>query len=153
MITLDQYFGPHASSPDATPEVREAAGHLLDSVSEILQAAQNDGLDLPVNPATGSLIAGNGNGGFRPSASTVGAPASKHKSGHAVDIHDPKRELARWAWKNKALLEYHGLHIERPEWTPTWLHLQDVPPASGVFAFIPNSSAPLAAKLPEQLTA
>lgn len=153
MITLAQYLGPYANHPDVTREIRSNADLMLDKVSEILQAAQSDGVTLHINPHTGCYVAGNGNGGFRPAGATVGAPASKHKSGHAVDIYDPHRELARWVWKNQSAVEGSGLHIERPEWTPTWLHFQDVAPGSGVFAFIPNASAPLAAKLPEQTAA
>lgn len=153
MITLAQYFGPYDKHPDATREVRESAEGLLEKVSEILQAAEADGVTLLVNHRTGSFVAGEGNGGFRPTSSTVGAPSSKHKSGHAVDVYDPNRELASWVWKNQAIVLGYGLHIERPEWTPSWVHFQDVAPASGVFAFIPNASAPLASKLPEQTVA
>lgn len=150
MITLAQYLGPYANHPDATREVKTNAEGMLDKVSDVLQAAQADGVALNVNPRTGSYVAGEGNGGLRPAASTVGAPQSKHKTGHAVDVYDPNRELASWVWANKDIVERAGLHIERPEWTPSWVHFQDVAPASGVFAFVPNSSAPLASKLPEQ---
>ena len=151
MISLEQYLGPYAN--DATPEINAAAMGLLSKVDEILLGAQSDGVPMPLNPHTGCAISGDGNGGFRGTASTVGADHSQHRKGHAVDIYDPKRELASWVWKNKEVVESQGLHIERPEWTPTWVHFQDVPPASGVFAFIPNASPPLAEKLPEQSVA
>jgi hypothetical protein len=153
MITQEEYFGPYADHPEATDEMRANADDLLPKVNGVLAAAQSDGVTLHVNPKTGSNVAGEGNGGFRPQATATGAAHSKHKTAQAVDVYDPHRELASWAWKNQAILEAAGLHIERPEWTPSWVHMQDVAPASGVFAFIPSSDPPLASKLPEQMVA
>ena len=150
MITLAQYLGPYARSASVTPEIMVNAQALLSAVDGVLQAAKSDGVKLHVNPVTGSFVSGDGNGGFRVPTVAVGAPQSKHKTGHAVDVYDPHRELASWAWRNRPLVANAGLHIERPEWTPTWVHFQNVAPGSGVFAFIPNNNPPLAAKLPEQ---
>jgi hypothetical protein len=153
MITREQYFGPYIGNAEVTPEMEANADGLLGKVNGVLDAAASDGITLHVNPHTGCNVAGDGNGGFRLQATTVGADHSKHKVAHAVDVYDPHRELASWVWTNQAVLEAAGLHIERPEWTPTWVHMQDVPPASGVFAFIPNNNPPLASKLPEQMVA
>jgi hypothetical protein len=43
--------------------------------------------------------------------------------------------------------------MKDPQWTPSWVHLQSVPPASGDRVFIPAASPALAEKLPEQRTA
>lgn len=150
-ITLDNYFGPHAGHPDITPEIRSNASVLLSKVNHLYAMAAADGIDPPANPATGCLISGNGNGGFRPRGSSVGASSSTHKTGHGVDRHDPRRALARWCLQKPHALEYLGLWMEDPRWTPTWLHLQDVPPKSGRLVYIPSQEPPLIAALPEQL--
>lgn len=56
---------------------------------------------------------------------------SKHLSGEAIDISDPKRELQAWCLKNVALLEKIGLWCEHFDDTPNWVHFQIRPPASG----------------------
>ena len=38
--------------------------------------------------------------------------------------------------------------MEDPRWTPTWLHVQTIPPKSGRVVFIPNSSPPLDPSFP-----
>jgi len=150
-ITLAQYLGPY-DDDRITPEVRANAERLLAIINPVLAAAEADGVVLEIDPDTGSHIGGNGNGGVRPLNSPVGAAKSAHKRGTAVDLYDPERKLAAWAWANKARMELLGVRaIERPEWTPSWLHCQSEPVASGVFAFIPNSSPPIADPLPEQV--
>jgi len=150
-LTLTQYLG-HYDDDRITPEVRANAERLLAIVNTALTAAEADGVQLHVNPHTGNYIGGSGNGGVRPPDSPVGAAKSGHKRGTAIDPYDPHRGLAAWSWKNKARLELLGIRaMERPEWTPTWVHWQIEPVASGVFAFIPNSSPPLTDALPEQL--
>lgn len=139
-ITIENYFGSEA----ALSEYRLNAGGLLETVNLVLGLAWSDGIELEINPHTGTLISGNGHGGFRAASVDVGALHSKHRTGQAVDVYDPHRHLAAWAMQNSRLLQNYGLAIERPEWTPTWVHFQNVPPSSGVFAFIPNSSPPLA---------
>lgn len=150
-ITLTQYLGPY-DDDRITPEVRTNAERLVPIVNTVLTAMEADGVQLQTDSDTGCYIGGNGNGGVRPPGSSVGAAKSAHKRGTAIDLYDPERKLAAWAWANKPLLELLGIRgMERPEWTPTWLHLQTEQVASKVFAFIPNSSPPLVAALPEQL--
>jgi hypothetical protein len=40
--------------------------------------------------------------------------------------------------------------MEDPQWTPTWVHLQMVPPGSHRRVYCPSSKPPMVAKLPEQ---
>ena len=148
-ITLADWLGKYLEHPDATSEVRAAAESMLDKVNQLRAAATASGLVLVSNPATGCGVSGNGNGGFRPCDCSVGAAGSRHKDGHAVDSYDPHRTFARWCLQHPAALDRLGLHMEDPRWTPTWTHLQDVPPKSGRRVFIP-SCAPLAPALPEQ---
>lgn len=158
-ITLAQYLGPYANHADATSEKRGTAARLLDKVNAGLALAAADGVVLPINPHTGCHIAGSGNGGFRPllcvdaQGHPIGADGSKHKEGHATDLHDPLRELAAWSLRNKDRLREIGIRcMENPQYTPTWCHWQDVDVRSGVFSFIPSSDAAvLAPALREQM--
>lgn len=145
-LFLTDYFGAHVGI--APSEHYSNASALLSKVNVVLAAFVADGGKLHINPSTGTLVAGSGHGGYRLEDATVGAPKSKHKTGQAVDVYDPKRDLARWVIAHPDLVHQQlGLSIERPEWTPTWVHFQSVPPGSGVFAFIPNSSPALAPAL------
>ena len=62
---------------------------------------------------------------------------SNHLYGRAVDILDTKRELQAWCKANVPLLENIGLWMEDFRYTPNWVHVQIVPPASGNRFFIP----------------
>lgn len=149
MISESEYFGPYAEHPDATAQRRYHATALLDVVNDLLETAAAAGCKLPTNPKTDSQISGNGNGGFRPQESSVGAKNSKHKDGRAVDIFDPKRQFASWCMAHLSELEKRDLYMEDPRWTPTWVHLQDVPPGSGKRVYVP-STAPALSKAPDK---
>jgi hypothetical protein len=112
-ITLEQYLGKYLEHPDCTPGVKGNAIVLLDLVNAGLLLAQGDGVQLRINPITGSLVAGSGNGGFRPDECPIGALASWHKRHYrpgrarelgpaACDVYDPARELVAWSLENKA---------------------------------------------------
>lgn len=147
-ISMADYLGRYQA--ESTSAVRIAAGDLLVAVNELLDLAVADGVPLYANPSTSNLVSGQGNGGFRPPWVRVGAEHSKHRTGHAVDIYDPRRELAAWCVANQDKLVECGLAMEDPRWTPTWVHLQDLLPGSGRHVFIPSSDPPLAAALPGQ---
>lgn len=135
MLTLDQYFGPYCTHPDAGAGKWTAAERMLDKVNQLLDRAKAEGVRLEVNPKTNSLVSGTENGGFRPQSCTVGAPNSKHKQGRAVDVFDPDGDLDNWI--TDGVLEDFGLYRESPGDTPTWCHLQDVAPGSGKRTFKP----------------
>jgi len=145
MITSSQYFGLYADHPDATAERRYHATAMLDVVNDLLEVAAAGGCDLPENPDTGSQVSGQGHGGFRTQDCKVGAKDSQHRNGRAVDVYDPHRQLASWCLAHPQELEKRGLHMEDPRWTPTWVHLQDVPPGSGKLVYIPSTAPALAA--------
>lgn len=63
--------------------------------------------------------------------------ASRHLSGQAVDIYDPKGEFKQWIRMNIELFEELGLYLEDFNHTPTWVHIQITPPRSGKRFFIP----------------
>ena len=93
--------------------------------------------------------------GWRPQplndGTTNAAIYSKHITARACDIRDgPNREFARWCLRHLDYLRDAEVWMEDPRWTPTWVHLQTVPPGSGKRVFIPSSSPPSAAPLPGQ---
>jgi hypothetical protein len=88
-----------------------------------------------MNHKTGTLVAGEKYGGFRPQDCPIGAPHSKHKEGKAVDVYDPHGDLDRWI--TDARLKNAGLAREHPSCTGTWAHLQSEPPPSGHLTFYP----------------
>ena len=65
------------------------------------------------------------------------AMGSSHLYGCAVDIADPKNELANWLSKKSELLMYNGLWMEDPKHTKTWVHLQTYAPKSMKRIFVP----------------
>lgn len=62
---------------------------------------------------------------------------SKHLTGQAVDIADPKGELKKFIKDNEKLMEEIGLWFEDFSATPSWVHMQSVPPKSGKRFFLP----------------
>lgn len=154
-ITLKQYFGPYHGTASVTNEIMVAATGLLVNVNKLVEMAIEDGVDIQINPATGSIISGNGNGGHRPLDCPIGAAASKHKRGHGVDIYDPRAHFAAWCYKNRVKMRQLGLCMERHEWTPTWCHLQDIPPgppgSPWRIDFIPDSTPAKCRPLMEQM--
>ena len=58
------------------------------------------------------------------------AMGSSHLYGAAVDIADPKGELAKWLVANKSKLVECGLWMEDPASTCGWSHLQSYAPRS-----------------------
>lgn len=144
MISLGEYLGPYKAHPDVTPAVLANASDLITRVNRIHQLAEKDGVVFHMNPATKSRISGTGNGGFRPRDTKVGMPLSTHKDGQGLDIYDPQRQFASWCVEHATVLSEHGLHMEDPRWTPTWVHLQSVPPRSGKVVYVPSSTPALA---------
>ena len=135
MISLADYVGPHAASPDWTPERQNAAEVMLDKVNAFLEQAEANGVEIKTNPDTGTCVSGQTYGGFRPQNCPQGAPHSSHKEGRAVDIYDPDGGLDKWI--TDARLEAAGLYREAPSATNGWCHLSDKPPGSGKRTFQP----------------
>lgn len=137
MITVADYFGKWADHPDATDTVVESAEEMLSRVNSLLEVAVHDGVDLQINPATGTYISGQTLGGFRPQDCGQGAPTSSHKVGRGVDIYDPHNALDSWCYLHQDILKHLGLHMEHPDATNTWCHLTDRAPRSGNTCFFP----------------
>ena len=65
------------------------------------------------------------------------APKSHHLTGEACDILDVDGSLKEWVKNNIQLFEDTGLWMEDFSATPTWIHVQIVPPKSKHRFFIP----------------
>lgn len=153
IIPADYYHNSrdHLYAAELTPAIRDNVRELLGRVNLLLTWASQDNIRPAIDAATGTHVAS----GWRPAAindaTANAAAASKHLTGQAVDLRDNgTRDLARWCLRNLDLLEEIGLYMEDPQWTPSWVHLQIVPPGSRRRVYCPSTRAPLAAKLPEQ---
>jgi hypothetical protein len=136
-VTIEQYFGPyHANYATETPEKIANARVLLKRVNSALDMYSVSGGVMSFNPHNRtSFISGHGNGGFRPADCKVGAPRSKHKSASAIDLFDPDGRIKEFF--TEAMLTQFDLYMELPRATPTWAHLQTLPPASKRRIFLP----------------
>lgn len=80
------------------------------------------------------------NSGWRPpavnAATQNSAKSSKHLTGSAIDISDDGR-FSKWLMSSDGLqhMKEIGLWMEHPKDTPTWCHLQIVPPNSKLRIF------------------
>lgn len=137
MISLAQYVGPHATSPDWTEEVIDNANDLLFSCGILELMARDDGVLFPDNPATGSGVSGQTFGGFRPQDCSIGAARSAHKLGMAVDRYDPDGLIDKWCFENQDKLAECNIYIEYPEATKGWSHWTIRAPKSGHRVFYP----------------
>lgn len=129
---------------ELTAEIRNNAELTLRRVNALLALAEAEG-----------IVCDRCASGWRPlavnDATSNSAKKSKHLLGLAIDVRDSaERALARWCLRNLDKLQQIGLWMENPQWTPTWVHLQIVPPASGKRVYIPSIKPPLVAALPEQ---
>jgi len=134
-ISTYDYFKAYPEHPEITGEIHENALELLRKVNALLDDCIAQGWQPRANPATGTLISGQNNGGWRPPECTVGAQTSSHKEGRGVDIADGNAALE--AMVTPDLLEKHGLYKEHPHATKGWVHLTDRAPKSGNRVFWP----------------
>jgi len=140
VISKVQYIGSYAKSKDLTPPILANIDHLLRAVNSLMQVGMADGVTFQVNPSTRSQVAGQKNGGFREQCCTIGAPASAHKLGMAVDLHDPFNQIDKWLNSSpvaKVAYEDLGLYFEAQEATNGWSHWSIKPPYSGRRFFKP----------------
>lgn len=79
--------------------------------------------------------------GYRPEEvnSTIknAAKHSNHTICRAVDIEDEHGIFGKWCMANLDLLEHFELWLEDVHYTPSWVHLQIVPPKSNHRVFVP----------------
>jgi hypothetical protein len=137
MITIDQYVGTYANSPDWNDTRIANATNLLAVIALLEQDMTTCGVVFPDNPATTSGVSGETNGGFRPQDCPIGAPDSAHKTGQAVDRYDPDGLIDAHLMANQDKLVKYGIYIEHPDSTPGWSHWSTRAPGSGHHVFYP----------------
>lgn len=147
MITLEKYWMGRNLKYSAmlNHEIIQNAQVTVDKANELLAAFE----------AETGIVIDTVASGWRPpvvnSSTPNAATGSRHLTARAVDLRDtPDRDLARWCLRNLDQLEDIGLWMEDPQWTPSWVHLQIVPPGSDRRVYIPSTQPPLAKLLPEQ---
>ena len=137
MITLAEYLMGRDLKFACSTEVLQNASQVVTRTNELKELY--GGLDEGVAS------------GWRPSAvndaTCNAAKTSTHITGQALDTRDTHRVFAKWCLQNLDKLEAIGLWMEDPRWTPTWVHLQTVPPKSGKRVYIPSTKPPLAPPL------
>ena len=131
MISVKDLFAGYAGNPGITPEHEANAEALLENVNDLLLWAVEEGWRPQKNPATGTYVSGQTDGGWRPQDCATGAPNSAHKQGKAVDVFDRSGELD--AIITDEMLENFGLFREAPSATSSWCHLQDRPTKKRTF--------------------
>jgi len=127
LITLEEYYMGREKVflPLFTQEVQRNASLVVEAANRLLSAF---GESRRVTS------------GWRPpevNAATPHASAhSNHMTAQAVDLEDKDRRLAHFCNYTDVLDEL-GIWIEETAYTPTWVHVQIVPPCSGKRRFIP----------------
>jgi hypothetical protein len=129
LITLDEYFQGRDKdkvwAKECTIFIRSNAEMLLDEVNKLLEKFGS----YPVVTS-----------GWRPAAINErvgGSPKSKHITGNAIDLGDLDGSLKKWCVENIEELIKLDLYMEQPSMTPTWVHLQRIPPRSKSRIFVP----------------
>lgn len=149
IIPADYFMGRDARFPgELTDAIRDNVTELLGRVNLLLSWAYADNVRPALDAHTGTHVAS----GWRPKAindaTANAAHSSRHLTGEAIDLRDNgTRDLAQWCLKNEESLAEIGLWMERPQWTPTWVHLQTVPPGSRRRYYVPSTRSPLVAAL------
>lgn len=81
--------------------------------------------------------------GYRPPAINKkigGGSKSAHMSLQACDFKDADGKIFEFIKANPSILEECELYLEDPQWTPTWIHLQNRPASKRIF--IPDGTPP-----------
>lgn len=155
MITLEDYFmgRDKTYASELTDAIRANAEETVKRVNLLLTEAAKHGVEASIDSITHTIVGS----GWRPagvnSATANAAKASTHLTSEACDIRDTgKRPLATWACsaEGRKALETIGLWCERPQWTPTWLHVQTRPSKSGLRFYVPSTAPALTKALPNE---
>lgn len=128
MISLEAYMMGRDKEFPPTAEMKSDANTLLNHVDSFLY-------DLGIDDLTDDDCSS----GYRPGKYNVaagGSPNSSHLKCVAIDLSKRVRELVlnkfpKWKEigsedrkKLEKLLDTHGLYMEHPDHTPSWMHLQ-----------------------------
>lgn len=140
-VTLQDYWmGRDKLYPlDLSTEIRKNAELTVDLINKLLAKAAQAGVKLPLHPQNKSHFSS----GWRPPKVNGATPKAATRSHHIVaragDIYDPNGALDKWLMTEAGqhTLQELGLWMEHPSATPTWAHVQTMPPRSGKRVFYP----------------
>ena len=158
LITFEQMVHPFYGNPELTNVIHTNCAITLSLVNQACMLAEADGVPLQDDPDTACALSGSagnkGGGGWCPTSMARAATHSQHYQGNAIDRFDPLRLLMRWCLLHSRHLVQLGLYLEHPQWTPTWVHFQRIPPGSRNRWFVPYGDLikypPRISALPEQ---
>jgi len=134
MISMKELLSGQCTFEECTPEQQANLTELLKRVN-IVRTAYNKGMNVTSGLRTMKhhLEIYARKGKYPPNVPMK----SNHLFGRAVDFADGDKALKKWAMQNIHVFEQAGLWMEDFEATPTWLHVQIVPPKSGKRFFKP----------------
>lgn len=130
MITVEEYLTQHPGhESELTDEMRASALVTVMKANELMSRF-GEHREL--------------RSGWRPQAVNDSTPNAARHSTHitcqGIDIDDEDRRFQEWCFENKgARLVPLDLYMESPVATPSWVHLQIVPPGSGMRVYFPNA--------------
>lgn len=125
ILTTEGRYEDRIDSEECTTSVRANAADLAERVSKLCDL-------LGVKPRITS--------GFRTieaNRKAGGARSSNHLKGMAVDLADSDGSIANHILADPSLLITCDLYLENPKYTKGWIHVQLVPPKSGLRVFTP----------------
>lgn len=131
MLTVEQYLSQHGAGHEAelTDELRANAQVTVDKANQLLAAFGEE---------RGQRS------GWRPQSVNDAMPNAAHASFHitcqAIDLDDDDRRLQNWCVENLPTIASIGLWMENKIATPSWTHVQIVPPHSGQRVYFPNAA-------------
>lgn len=137
-ITMADYWmgRDRSHSLELSVATRDNAFRTVDLANKLIGHLLKGGIVFNEHP-NGTLVAS----GWRPasinSATPGAAKNSLHMTGLAIDIYDPQGHIDNWLLQNPQPLIDIGLWQEHPSSTPTWCHVQTLPPRSGNRVFYP----------------
>ena len=143
MLTLESYWmGRDKKFPgDFTAAIKRNGRFTVDQINKLLGAYEDETAITLEQWASGWRPAGIND------VTSNAAAHSRHITAQAGDVADSNRKFAQWCISSIDVLVNIGLWMEDPRWTPTWVHLQVIPPKSGNRVYIPSTKPPLASAL------
>lgn len=121
MLTLKSYLTSSGKYPEREKlATKEIIANAIDLIARVNALLEDIGHTEVVEVSSG----------FRPADANKaagGATKSGHLRGLAVDIFDPRQQLSKMLQDMPGALYLHGLMMEDPNSTKTWLHVDTVP--------------------------
>jgi hypothetical protein len=130
-INMSQFLMGRIKYEELSPHMKADSEDLLEKVNALLIDFYKQYPEAAIRTV---------NSGYRTPAANAaagGAKLSKHMICQAIDLSDADKQLGQWLTRFPEFLSKHDLYMEAKASTPTWCHLQLVPPKSKKRTFIP----------------